>query len=151
MPERLVDVLYCDKAVLHTFPITIDGPDAAPDDGEYQEKAAKAAALARLVPDAAIHNLTTRMHVSRGGPLSPYGANRDLLCQTPEGDKQLVRERAYFLWQQDGCPHGGAEDYWHRADDQHVRENAYILWQQAGCPEGRADEFWYHARAFEDR
>jgi hypothetical protein len=27
-----------------------------------------------------------------------------------------------------------------------VRERAFQLWQEAGCPEGRADEFWRRAR-----
>ncbi len=26
-----------------------------------------------------------------------------------------------------------------------LRELAYRLWEEAGCPEGRADEFWYTA------
>ena len=26
-----------------------------------------------------------------------------------------------------------------------IRENAYHLWEQAGCPEGQADEFWFEA------
>ena len=28
-----------------------------------------------------------------------------------------------------------------------IRRRAYELWQQAGCPEGRSDEFWRAARA----
>jgi hypothetical protein len=28
-----------------------------------------------------------------------------------------------------------------------IRRRAYELWQQAGCPEGRSDEFWHAARA----
>jgi len=27
-----------------------------------------------------------------------------------------------------------------------IRERAFQLWQEAGCPEGRADEFWQLAR-----
>lgn len=26
-----------------------------------------------------------------------------------------------------------------------LRELAYRLWEEAGCPDGRADEFWYTA------
>jgi hypothetical protein len=34
----------------------------------------------------------------------------------------------------DGCPHGGADEYWYRAHEQHLRERAYALWQQQeGC------------------
>jgi hypothetical protein len=27
-------------------------------------------------------------------------------------------------------------------DEQRIRERAYVLWEEAGCPEGQADEFW---------
>ena len=33
---------------------------------------------------------------------------------TPEQEERL-RERAYFLWQEDGCPEGRADEYWERA------------------------------------
>ena len=32
---------------------------------------------------------------------------------------------------------------------QHVRERAYVLWRQEGCPTGRADEYWRRAQDFE--
>jgi hypothetical protein len=28
---------------------------------------------------------------------------------------ERIRERAYFLWEQDGCPDGQADEYWERA------------------------------------
>jgi hypothetical protein len=28
---------------------------------------------------------------------------------------QAVRERAYFLWEREGCPEGRALDHWHQA------------------------------------
>ncbi len=149
MLERLVDVLDSHKAVLHTFPITIGGCDAAANDAAYEEKAWEAAAFARLVPDAELHELTTRVHVCRGGALAPFGDSRKVLSQTRQRLEQIVRERAYLLWQMDGCPDGHAEEHWHRAHDQHLRERAYILWQQEGCPEGRADEYWHRTRDFE--
>ncbi len=31
----------------------------------------------------------------------------------------------------------------------HVRERAFRLWQEAGCPDNSADEFWHRARAIE--
>jgi hypothetical protein len=149
MAERLVDVLNSNKTVLHTYPIAIGGVDVAAKDSEYEEKASKAAAHAQLVPDADLKSLTTRMHVGRGGPLAAYGDDRDVLSQTKQGLDQVVRERAYFLWQWDGCPDGRAEEYWHRAHDQHLRERAYVLWQQEGSLEGRADEYWHRTRDFE--
>jgi hypothetical protein len=33
--------------------------------------------------------------------------------------------------------------------EQRIRERAFFLWQEAGCPEGRAEEFWYRAREME--
>jgi len=32
------------------------------------------------------------------------------------------------------------------SDDQVIRERAYHLWEQEGCPEGRDEEFWERAR-----
>src|ERR1700686_5631478 len=116
MAERLVDVLNGNKAVLHTYPITIGAPNIIPNDTEYRAKAVKAAAHAQLVPDANLKSLTTRMHAGRGGALAPYGDDRGTLSET-----KVVRERAYLLWERDGCPHGRAEEYWHRAQDQRLR------------------------------
>lgn len=30
---------------------------------------------------------------------------------------QRIRERAYYLWRQDGCPEGRDDEYWERADE----------------------------------
>jgi hypothetical protein len=29
-----------------------------------------------------------------------------------------------------------------RVNEQRIRERAYELWEQAGCPDGQSDEFW---------
>jgi hypothetical protein len=34
--------------------------------------------------------------------------------------------------------------YWH---EQRVRERAYQIWQQTGCPEGKSHEHWLQAEA----
>jgi hypothetical protein len=148
MTERLVDVLDSRKTVVHTFPITLSGPDASTA-AQYEDKALQAAAYAQIVPNDDLHGLTTRMHVSRGGALAPYGDDRDVMSQTKQDLEQAVRESAYFLWQGDGCPEGRADEYWQRADEQHLRERAYFLWQQEGCPEGRANEHWRLTRQFQ--
>ena len=148
MTERLVDVLDSRKTVVHTFPVTLSGPDV-PTAAQYEDKALQAAAYAQVVPDDDLPRLTTRMHVDRGGALAPYGDGRDVTSQTKRNLEQAVRERAYFLWQGDGCPEGRADEYWQRADEQHLRERAYTLWQQEGCPEGRADEHWRLTRQFQ--
>jgi len=32
-----------------------------------------------------------------------------------------------------------------------VRERAFVLWQEAGCPENTADDYWHRAREIEMR
>jgi hypothetical protein len=149
MTERLVDVVGSKKEVLHTFPISVGGGAIAPKDAAYEEKALRAAAHAQLVPDADLKNLTTRMHVSRSGPLEPFGDDLNVSSQTKAGLDQIVRGRAYLLWEIDGCPDGRAIEYWDRAHEQHLRERAYALWEQEGCPVGRADEYWHRTNEFE--
>lgn len=147
MVERLVDVRGRSGAVLHIYPVTIAAE--IPSDAEFEEKALMAAAYDQLVPNPDLDNLTTRMHISRGGPLSQFGDNRGILTETKDGLDQVVRERAYLLWEQGGCQSGRTEEYWHRAHEQHLRERAYLLWEQEGCPEGRSDEYWHRTCEFE--
>jgi hypothetical protein len=35
----------------------------------------------------------------------------------------------------------------HEIDEQTIRERAYHIWQREGCPDGRADDHWQMARA----
>jgi hypothetical protein len=149
MAERLVDVLNSNNAVLHTFPITLGESGIAPQDADYEGKASRAAAHAHLVPDAKLNSLTAQMHVGRGGALAPYGDDLDITSQTKLGLDQIVRERAYLLWEQAGCPENRADEYWNRAHEQHLRERAYFLWQQEGCPDGRPDDHWHRTCEFE--
>lgn len=48
---------------------------------------------------------------------------------------EAVRKTAYFLWEQDGRPHGQHVDYYLRALDQHRRERRFDEWLKDG-PEG---------------
>jgi hypothetical protein len=52
-------------------------------------------------------------------------------------DEEEVRLTAYFLWEQDGCPEGRAQEYWYRAWAQHRRMRASDeeLQQNAPPPE----------------
>ena len=143
--ERLVDVLLRDRILVHTYPVTADGLD----DAACRDKAAKAAAYAGLVPEAELEGLTTRIHVERGGPLTPYGDHRDILSQTRRSFEQSVRERAYLIWVQENCPAGAADDHWCRARDYHLRERAYHLWEREGRPDGQADQHWQETSEFE--
>jgi hypothetical protein len=148
MPERLVDVEKQGAKVLHTFPVTISA--AAPEEEAFKEKALEAAANAKLVPNEELEKLNAKMHVSRGGPLTPYGDPHGVLAETKEGLDQVVRERAYLLWEQAGCPDGRADDFWRQAQHERFCERAYAVWEREGCPEGKADEHWFRTRAFEE-
>jgi len=148
MPERLVDVETRDSKVLHTFPVTISAPFAG--EGAFKDKALEAAANAKLTPNEDLGGLTAKMHTSRGGQLTPYGDPHGVLAETKAGLDQVVRERAYLLWEQAGRPNGRADDFWHEAQGQRFRERAHALWEREGCQEGQADEHWSRTRAFEE-
>jgi Protein of unknown function (DUF2934) len=147
MPERLVDVEKQDSRVLHTFPVTISAPA---EEQAFKEKALEAAGNAKLVPNDELESLDAKMHVSRGGQLTPFGDPHGVLAETKAGLDQVVRERAYLLWEQAGRPDGSADDYWHQAQHQRFCERAYALWERKGCPEGKSDEHWFRTRAFEE-
>jgi hypothetical protein len=150
MPERLVDVEKKGLVVLHTFPVTIKEPVAETEDEAFKQKALEAAAHAQLVPNEELESLEAKMHVSRGGPLLPYGDPHGVLAETKKGLDQFVRERAYGLWKQAGQPEGRADEFWHLAQHQRFCERAYALWEREGCPEGKTDEHWDRTRAFEE-
>ena len=147
MAERLVDVERKGAEVLHTFPVTVNPPA---DDEAFKQKALDAAGHAKLVPDQELENLNARMHVSRGGQLTPYGDPLGVLAETKAGLDQVVRELAYSLWEQAGRPEGRADDFWRQAQHQRFCSRAYALWEREGRPEGKADEYWYRTRAFEE-
>jgi hypothetical protein len=148
MPERLVDVERRGAEVLHTFPVTTSAPPI--EEEAFKQKALEAAANANLVPNEELEDLNAKMHVSRGGQLTPYGDPLGVLAETKAGLDQFVRDRAYYLWEQAGRPEGRAEDFWHQAQHQRFCERAYALWEREGCPEGKADEHWFRIRAFEE-
>jgi hypothetical protein len=147
MIERLVDIIDKHGTVIHTYPVTLQF--LAAKDTDYEKKALEAAAHGQLVTDDEIGKLTARIHISRNGPLQPFGDDVASSSETHEGLKQQIREQAYFLWEQDGCPEGRSEEYWARARDQHLRDRAYVLWQQQGSREGDADAHWLRLEEFE--
>ncbi|WP_084113222.1 DUF2934 domain-containing protein [Belnapia moabensis] len=149
MTEHLIDILDGSQRVLHTYPVTLPGPEGAATDADYGAKALEAAAHGQLVPDIELRDLSASTHISRSGRMEPYGDTISSNSETKLGLEQLVREHAYVLWEQAGRPERQADDHWNRALDQHLRERAYVLWRQEGCPEGRADEHWRRVREFE--
>lgn len=150
MTERLVDVLNQQKTVLHTFPVSIKASEPNLSNAQFEDKALSASAHAQLVPTKELEKLSARMHVSRGGPVTPYGDSRDVLLETKIDLDRIVCERAYLFWEQEGRPEGRAEEHWHRAHDQRLRERAYRIWEQEGRPEGQADRHWNWTCGFEE-
>jgi hypothetical protein len=147
MPERLVDVEESERT-LHTFPVAVRDP-AGTDEEAFKDKALEAAAHAKLVPNPELERLTAKMHVSRRGPLELATDPLGVLAETKAGLDQVVRERAYLLWEQAGRPDGRVDEFWHEAQHQRWRERAYALWEREGKPEGEADGHWHRIRDFE--
>ena len=148
MAERLVDVERKGAAVLHTFPVMTSAPPM--EEEPFKQKALEAAANAKLVPNEELENLNARMHVGRGGQLTPFGDQHGVLAETKAGLDQVVRDRAYLMWEEAGRPDGCADDFWHEAQYQRFCERAYALWEREGRPEGRAEDHWFRTRAFEE-
>ena len=115
MKECLIDVLNAHDTVLHVFPIAMEDQDRALSEAECVQEAIKAATHLRLVPEAEAEGLHARVHVGRGGQLTPYGDVLEIRRQSQERAEEHVRTRAYFLWQQEGCPKNRAEEHWHQA------------------------------------
>lgn len=115
MKECLVDVLNGRDTVLHVFPIPVEEQGSAPKDAECVQEALKAAADLHLVPESEMGGLHARVHVGRGGQLAPFGDALEVRHQSQERAEQRVRTRAYFLWQQEGCPENRAEEHWRLA------------------------------------
>lgn len=151
MSERLVDIVGGNGVVLHTYPITLDELDGDVSDDAFQAKALDAAAHGQLVPNSDLAGLTARMHVSRGGRMEPLDDNVSSSSETKLGLEQSVRERAYILWEAEGCIDGLSDDYWHRALNEHLQQRSYLLWEQQGNPQGNADANWLNLQKFESQ
>jgi hypothetical protein len=143
--ERLIDIVNRNGAPVHTYPITLDtdAPDAA-----FEAKALEAAKFGDLLPAAELAGLTTRMHISHGGPLEPFGDGVPSASQTKASLEQDVKVEAYQHWVSNGEPENRSNEFWNEAREDQTRARAYTLWQQEGCPDGRADEFWYRTQQF---
>ena len=148
MPKRLVDVKIGER-VLHTFPDTTSDRTADTDEDAFKKKALEAAANSMLVQNKELQALSASMHVSRSGPLEPDLDPLGVLAETKAGLDQVVRERAFLLWEEAGRPDGRADEFWYQAQHQRWRERAYALWEREGRTKGKADEHWYCTLDFE--
>lgn len=54
--------------------------------------------------------------------------NRRLDVSDDGGFDEAVRKTAYFLWEQDGRPHGRHDEYYLRALEMHRRQRDYDQW-----------------------
>lgn len=115
MKECLVDVLNANNTVLHVFPIALEDENGNLKTTEPEREALRLAALMQLVPETETAGMHARQHVSRGGQLAVYGDVLETRAQRWEQIEQDIRERAYFLWQHDGCPDNRAVEHWCRA------------------------------------
>ena len=65
--------------------------------------------------------------------------------------EELIRERAYALWEQERRPDGRYRDHWLQAEAEiwHalIREEAYALWERKGRPAGYDLNDWLQAEA----
>ena len=113
MQERLVDVLNDKNNVLHVFPVQIEADNVPLAD--LEQKALEAATATEIVPESEKKKLKARPHVSRGGPLMPYGDALQIKKEQQMRLEERIRERAYFLWQEAGCPDNQADGFWRRA------------------------------------
>ena len=55
-----------------------------------------------------------------------------------------VRERAYQIWEREGCPEGRESEHWHRAEQELAHEDASGASPDAGG-QAAAHEHGYHA------
>ena len=113
MKDCLVDVLNQRDTVLHVFPIAVENQDGTPRTVDAEQEALTLAAQMQLAAETEV--LHARPHVCRSGPLMPYGDVAVVKHEMRERAEQRIRERAYFLWQQEGCSENGADEYWHQA------------------------------------
>ena len=116
MRACLVDVLDVHDRVLHVFPIAVTARDGT-GEAECVQEAVRAAAHLHLVPEKETESLRGRVHVSRGGQLTPLGDVLQVRQQTQERVEQRIRTRAYFLWQREGFPEHRADEHWYQACD----------------------------------
>ena len=110
-----MDILNDKNNVLHVFPVEIEADDASLKEADFEQKALEAAAAAEVVPNQEEEKLKARLHVSRGGPLMPYGDALQTKTEQKMRFEEQIRERAYFLWQEAGCPDNQADGFWQHA------------------------------------
>jgi uncharacterized membrane protein len=67
-------------------------------------------------------------HASSGEGETASSRETEQESASQPSERQL-RERAYFLWKQEGCPDGRAQEFWERARQMHQGERALVACQ----------------------
>ena len=148
MPERLVDVEKQGSKVLHTFPVTISAP--AVEEEAFKEKALEAAGNAKLVPNEELESSERQDACQPRRPTDPIRRSAWCAGRDQGGPGPGRSRARLFALGASGSADGRANDFWHQAQHQRFCERAYALWEREGCPEGKADEHWLRIRAFEE-
>ena len=125
MKECLVDVLNARNTVLHVFSIAVENPDGTSKAVDTEHEALRLAASVHLVPEEQAEQLRARPHICRGGQLAPYGDVLEDRRRNLEKAEQRIRERAYFLWKNEGCLEDQADEHWYRAS--RLERNAKLI------------------------
>ena len=56
--------------------------------------------------------------------LEAEAAGKSRAAPDPENNEHKVRERAYAIWQREGCPEGKQDDHWRLAEEELASEAA---------------------------
>ena len=130
----MVDVEKQGSKVLHTFPVKISAP--AVEEEAFKAKALEAAGNAKLVPNEELESLNAKMHVSRGGQLTPT----EIPTACWRRPKRVWTTSFASVLICSGSRRDGRRDVPATSGIKHSMSalaNAPTpLWERGGCPEG---------------
>lgn len=148
MPKKPIDAeTNCDNS-LHAKPVTLG--DAVAKDDAFMRKV-RNEALDANPPFDNLGELVAEMNAGRNSALVRNGNAMEVMSGSGKEFtlEQVVRERAYLLWEQAGQPEGRSDEFWLEAEFGEFREQAYALTESESCPEGKADEHRHRIRSRE--
>jgi hypothetical protein len=61
------------------------------------------------------------------------------MAGSDQDDEQAIRERAYFIWKREGCPHGRALDHWMSARLEERERRDELMHDEEKVLAGRLD------------
>ena len=147
MPERLVDVEKQGSKVLHTFPNHDQRPRCG---GGVQGEGVGSGGQCEVGPQRGTRESERQDACQPRRPTDPIRRSAWCAGRDQGGPGPGRSRARLFALGASGRPDGRAGDFWHQAQHQRFSERAYALWEREGCPEGKADEHWLRIRAFEE-